>query len=225
MNGRVWTKRDIATVRRLYPDMDTKELAAKMNRSVISIYQCAANNSVTKSSAYDARKKAMEVERLTKSGVAYRFKKGIVPANTGLRRPGYAPGRMAETQFKKGRPPSDARNYKPIGSYRINGDGYLDRKISDEGPQQRRWACVHRLVWVEAHGPIPEGRAVVFKAGRATTELEKITPDALELLSREQLMLRNSYHTNYPKEIAQVIQLRAAVVRQINKRAKHEKQD
>lgn len=208
---------------RLYPNTDTKVLARRLNRSVISIYQRAQMAGIGKSAAYAARLKAVERERLTKSGVPHRFGKGHVPANAGLRRPGYAPGRMGETQFKRGRPASAARNYKPIGSYRINADGYLDRKLSDVGLPQRRWQCVHRLVWIAANGPIPPGHAVTFKAGRATTDVEKITPDAVELVSRAQLMLRNSYHTNYPPEIRQVIQLRGALQRRINKLVKRKR--
>ena len=41
----------------------------------------------------------------------HRFAKGQVPANKGMRRPGYAPGRMAETQFKPGQ---KCRNWKPM---------------------------------------------------------------------------------------------------------------
>lgn len=111
-----------------------------------------------------------------------------------------------------------AAHWLPIGSLRVNSDGYLDRKVRDKGLPQRRWEGVHRLLWRKAHGPIPRGHAVAFRAGRRTTDLDKITLDALELVSRQELMRRNSYHTNYPKEIGLVIQLRAALVRQINRR-------
>lgn len=188
-----------------------------MKRSVISLYQLAQNNGVAKSEAYQARKKAAEADRLRASGVGHRYAKGHVPANIGLRRPGYAPGRMADTQFKKGRAPSESRNYKPIGGLRVNCDGYLDRKLSDTGPSQKRWHPVHRLVWIAANGPIPRGHAVTFKPGRATTVLAKITLDAVELVSRAELMRRNSYHTNYPPPLRRLIQLRGAVQRQINK--------
>lgn len=203
--------------------MKTARLAALLGRSVVSIYQRAQIWGIKKSEAYDARKKAVERRNLLKAGVAYRFTAGHAPANKGLRRPGYAPGRMSATQFKKGRPPSEARNYKPIGSYRINGDGYLDRKLSDTGVPRKRWQPVHRLVWMAANGPIPAGHAVAFKPGRETTELDAITVDAVELVTRSQLMLRNSYHTNYPKEIAKLIQLRGAIQRQINRRRRREK--
>ena len=133
---------------------------------------------------------------------------------------------MRETQFKKGQLNGvAAARWVPIGSYRINADGYLDRKIRDDGLPQKRWVPVHRLIWIDAHGPIPPGHAVAFKRGCATTELAKITLEVIELVSREELMRRNSYHFNYPKEIGELIQLRGAVQRQINKRERHAKQD
>lgn len=224
MKRRPWTKKETTAFRKAYPGTDTKILAARLKRTVCSLYGWATKCGVTKSAAYQARKKAVEAERLRRSGIAYRYSRGHVPANAGLRRPGYAPGRMGATQFKKGSMSGQAaKHYQPIGSYRINADGYLDRKLSDVGLPQRRWQCVHRLVWIAANGPIPPGHAVTFKAGRATTDVEKITPDAVELVSRAQLMLRNSYHTNYPPEIRQVIQLRGALQRRINKLVKRKR--
>jgi len=208
-------------VRTDYPHKQTKLLAAHLKRPLSGVYQMAADLGVKKSAAFLASSESGRLTKLSAAGIAYRYPKGHVPANAGLRRPGWSAGRMRETQFKKGQMSGQAaRHYKPIGSYRINADGYLDRKLSDVGPPQKRWACVHRLVWVQAHGPIPNGHAVTFKAGRATTEIEKITVDALELVSRAELMRRNSYHTNYPKPIRRLIQLRGAVQRQINKRIK-----
>ncbi len=78
---------------------------------------------------------------------------------------------------------------------------------------------VARLVWEEANGPIPPGHAVVFKPGRATTERQAITPDALELLSRGELMKRNTRH-NYPPELNALLSLKAALTRRINRRTK-----
>jgi hypothetical protein len=226
VNGRPWTKREIAIIRRDYPNKATKLIAAALKRPLSGIYKAAESLGVKKSAAFLASSESGRLTKLSAAGIAYRYAKGHVPANAGLRRPGYAPGRMVQTQFKKGRPARAARNYKPIGSFRINADGYLDRKLSDFGLPQKRWQPVHRLIWIEAKGPIPAGHAVAFKPGRETTDLDKITLDAIELISRAELMRRNSYHTNYPKEIRQVIQLRGAVQRQINRRENHhQKQD
>lgn len=222
MNGRAWTKREIAIIRRDYPRKATKLIAAALRRPLCGVYRAATVLGVKKSAKFLASSESGRLTKLTQSGVPYRFKKGTVPANKGLRRPGWARGRMRETQFKKGHRPAD---WVPIGSYTIDSDGYLKRKLYDDGLPQNRWAYVHRLVWIEENGPIPLGHAVAFKPGRRTTELAKITPDALDLVSRAELMRRNSYHFNYPKEIGELIQLRGAVQRQINRRERHAKQD
>jgi hypothetical protein len=49
--------------------------------------------------------------------------------------------------------------------------------------------------------------------------LEQITLDAVELISRAELMRRNTRH-NYGPEINDLIGLRARITRQINKRTK-----
>jgi len=132
-----------------------------------------------------------------------------------------AGGRAAETQFKTGRLPQEARNYAPIGSTCVRSDGYLYRKVSDDlslAPKQR-WVAAHRLVWEAANGPVPAGQTVAFKQGRKTTEPELITLDAIEVLTRAELMTRNRYQ-RFPKEVAQLIQLKGALARQINTRSR-----
>ena len=46
--------------------------------------------------------------------------------------------------------------------------------------------------------------------------LEEITADRVECISLAENMRRNSYH-NYPKPIAELIQLRGALMRKINR--------
>ena len=83
----------------------------------------------------------------------FQFPKGNVPANKGHKGMQVHPNAVA-TQFKKGQMPT---TWMPIGSYRVNGDGYLDRKVSDTGYSPRDWRPVHQLVWIEAHGEILSG--------------------------------------------------------------------
>ena len=67
----------------------------------------------------------------------------------GLRRPGWSTGRMAETQFKKGRPAIEARNYVPIGTEKVDPERkVLMRKITDDPKlfPVNRWRPVHVLV-------------------------------------------------------------------------------
>ena len=146
---------------------------------------------------------------------ATQFKPGGAPWNKGVH---YTTGgRSGETRFKPGH---RAQTWVPIGSLRINADGYLGRKTNDEAPSHRHWTSVHRLVWEAAHGPVPAGHAVVFLPGRRTTVEADITLDALELLTRAELMRRNSVHTRMPPELVALVQLRGALNRQINARSK-----
>jgi hypothetical protein len=211
-----------AVLRRDYPHKQAAEIAKGLGRTLSSIYQRADKLGLEKSRAFYESDRSGRVQRGKQDPrlQATQFKPGQVPANKGLRRPGWAPGRMSETQFKKGRPKSEARNYAPIGTERISKDGYLERKVNDDHPvPTRRWVAVHRLVWETANGPIPPGHAVAFLPGRRTTDAAKITADGLELVSRVELMRRNSYHTNYPKDLAQLIQLKGALNRKINRRS------
>lgn len=218
-----WTADQIETLRINYADFPTFLVAFVCGKPIDRTYAMANRLGLKKSATYLASDWACRLRRGDNVGAAYRFPKGHVPANKGLRRPGYARGRMAETQFKKGRPAHEARNYLPIGSTRITRDGLLERKTTDDPNVYpvRRWVGVHRLVWEAENGPIPQGYAVVFKPGRHTTEEALITPEILELMTRADLMRRNSFHTRYPKEIGQLIQQRAVLVRAINKRSRH----
>jgi hypothetical protein len=204
-----YTPEDEFIVRKLYPRTSNAELAEILGRTPRNVGQFARKLGLKKSAAYIERARPGQ------------FDKGQTPMNKGLRRPGWAPGRMAATQFKQGRPASDARNYVPIGSLRVTKDGYLERKVTDDPTvyPARRWVAVHRLVWEAAHGAIPAGHVAVFKAGRRTTDVERITADAVELVTRAELMRRNTVH-RLPPELCEVIQLTGALKRKINNRSK-----
>ena len=77
---------------------------------------------------------------------------------------------------------------------------------------------MHRLVWIEANGPVPDGHVVRFKPGRRTTDVEMITLDAIECVTLAQNMKRNSFRNNYPPEVVKLIENRAHLQRMINKR-------
>lgn len=214
-----WTDEQVAELARRYPHEQTAAIARDLGRPDHTVYQKAYSLGLKKDAAYLESESSGRLTAKDTRGLKSRFKKGQTPANKGLRHPGWAPGRMAETQFKAGEMRGAAqRNYVPIGTERICKDGYLERKMTDDHPvPARRWVAVHRLVWEAAHGPIPPGHAVVFRNGMRTNVAAEITADRLELVSRAELMRRNSYHTNYPKEVAQLIQLKGALNRKINR--------
>jgi hypothetical protein len=212
-----WTEAEIAELRRLYPDGSMAQLAKRFGRSIRKIYGAAKRYGISKSAAFMAALYAEEGRKLVAAGTAHRFKPGRVPPNKGLRRPGWFRGRMRETQFRKGQRP---RNWQPVGTIKMNTDGYLLMKVKDDslavagvGGSSTNWMFVHRMVWEQAHGPIPEGYRIWWKDGDHTNnDLEN-----LELLSGRDHMMRTSIHTLLPKPLVELMQAHNMVKREINR--------
>ena len=224
MTRRPWTDAEREEVRRRYPNEVTAEIGRDINRSVGGIYDQANKMGLRKSPEFMSR---IHGSVLIRAGAASRFSAGLEPWNKGI--PGSTGNHpnTQRTQFKAGRAPEEARNYQPIGSLRICKDSYLERKVTDGQSiaPARRWVGVHRLVWEETNGPIPKGHAVVFKPGMASTDVDAITIDAVELITRAELMRRNTRH-NLPPELNALISTKARLTRLINERDKdHELQD
>lgn len=115
-----------------------------------------------------------------------RFEKGHIPHNKG-KKVGSYPG-MAETQFKPGNRP---HNYRPVGSERINADGYRERKIADPST----WRAIHILNWEQVHGPVPKGCCLIFKDhNHLNCELDNlllVTRGELSVMNRKGLCKSN----------------------------------
>lgn len=103
-----------------------------------------------------------------KSGVTGWFQRGRAPGTKGKTIEEickHDPEKLAKvkaTQFKKGHKP---KNEMPVGTIAVTVDGYLIRKRQATGTQWKRWEFLHRAVWEEHNGPIPDGMIVTFKDG------------------------------------------------------------
>ncbi len=217
---RLWPPAMEALLRQLYPDTATWKLARRFKRPRAQVYAKAAKLGLKKSAAYLAGPEACRLRRGDNIGAPYRFPKGHVPANKGLRRPGWAAGRMQETQFKKGQ---QNHNIMPVGATRLV-DGYLYVKVAAVRyvPYTVNWLPLHVLNWERANGRLlPKGHCLWFRDGNRGN----VDPANLELITRAENMRRNTVH-NLPKPLAELVQLRGALQRQINRReGKREKQD
>lgn len=206
--GKHWTAAELDHLRANYPTTPQAEMEAALGRPAKAIGLMARKLGLFKTPEY-------LVEH------AGRFPKGLQPWNKG--KPGSTGHQEAcrATQFKPGRPAKASANYRPIGSIRLSVYGYIEQKMTDDRSlcPARRWSPVHRLVWERDAGPIPPGHIVVFKRGQLTTDPELITIDRLECITRAENMLRNTCH-RYGKEVATLVQLRAAITRQIRKKEK-----
>jgi hypothetical protein len=215
--GWSWSKADDAFLRQAYPHLPTVIVAALLGRTVAATYgRALARWGLRKTDAYNTSAASGRWQPGAAAGFSTRFQKGQSPANKGLRRPGWAPGRMRETQFQKGqRNGHAARNWMPIGSRRLI-DGYVYIKLADvQGvPHTHNWYPEHVIAWEYAQGrPLPPGHALRFRNGnRRDVRLEN-----LELISRRENMARNSVH-NLPAPLKETVQLLGALNRQIRRR-------
>lgn len=75
----------------------------------------------------------------------------------------------------------------PVGSERVNGDGYVDVKIQD-GKLQKNWKCKHRIIWEEANGPVPKGHVIIF----ADSNRLNVSLDNLILITQKELSVLNN---------------------------------
>ncbi|MEG1497650.1 MAG: HNH endonuclease signature motif containing protein [Clostridiales bacterium] len=114
------------------------------------------------------------------TGRTGRFEKGHIPQNKGKKTGNY-PG-SEKTQFKKGHVP---HNYRPVGSERVDVDGYTWVKIED----LKKWKMKHVLLWEKHNGHIPKNHVIIF----GDKDKTNITLDNLILVSRKQLVRMNQY--------------------------------
>jgi hypothetical protein len=211
---RYWTPEEDARLRELYPDATVQTLCAEFGRHIRQIYARAHALGLRRSAEYLASPAACRLRRGDNPGIRTRFQPGHKTWNAGMK--GYsAPGTEA-TRWQKG---NLSHTWQPIGTEVVDSEGYLKRKISNlRAPARRDWKFVHVLVWEAEHGPVPPGHAVVFRNGnKADIRLEN-----LELITRAELMRRNSIH-RWPRELRDVMRLAGKLKQTIEER--DEKQD
>lgn len=123
--------------------------------------------------------RAFKKNHKLKSGILGTFKPGNIPFNKGKK----GQGGWEPTHFKKGHLP---HNWVPIGSERVNTDGYVDIKVAD-GEKQKNWKGKHIVIWEKHNGPVPKGHVVIF----GDRDNRNFDPYNLILVSRKQLVRLN----------------------------------
>lgn len=100
------------------------------------------------------------------TGRTGRFQKGQEPPNKGKK--GVCAAGCEKSWFKKGHIPA---NYRPVGSERVNVDGYIEVKVADPN----KWKLKHRVVWESANGEIPKGYIIIFRDNDKTnTDIDNL---------------------------------------------------
>jgi hypothetical protein len=197
---KTWIKEELAFLREAYPDMDTKTIAEILGRSAPSVSRKACSMGLLKSPEYTHNLNERRA-----------FKPGQVPWNAG--KPGYHMKTIGPQHFKKGNVSGAAKaGEQPVGTEKVNYNGYRVVKVSSTGKKREKWKYAHHLVWEQNFGPIPEGQIVVFK-NRDKTDLR---PENLECIDRKQHAASISI-ANYPPELRSLIAQKGHLTRELKK--------
>lgn len=209
----ITTENDIAYVKEHYATMSSQEIAAILGMSKTTVSGIAQSLGIRKSREWIAERARLRCLEPTHGSRATRFKKGNVPHTKGRKIEEWmSPGgqsNSAKTRFKKGDRPA---NHRPVGSERINVEGYIEVKVAEGKP----WRHKQRVVWEEAHGKTPSNMVVRFKDGnKLNCEL-----DNLYIISRAEALGEVTLH-NYPDDVREIIHMRAVLKRHINKQKRN----
>lgn len=125
------------------------------------------------------------------SGRTGQFKPGNIP------HPNARPKGPNKTSFKKGEKPF---NWRPVGSERINVDGYIEIKINDPNV----WEFKHIIEWIKHFGPIDPGDVIRFVDG----DKLNLSPSNMEKITRaEHLAFNREKVSDYAPELQPSIKL------------------
>lgn len=115
-----------------------------------------------------------------KTGRTGRFEKGQKAWNKDKKMSPELYAKCAPTMFKKGQ---TTHNHRPVGSERVDTDGYRLIKVEEPG----KWDFVHKVVWREHNGEIPKDSVIIF------LDKNKLNCDIsnLKLIKRSELLMMN----------------------------------
>ncbi|MGE4345916.1 MAG: HNH endonuclease signature motif containing protein [Flavobacteriaceae bacterium] len=191
-----------------YLTMPIKQIATTLNRSECGI-----------KSRMNQLELVIPEELLKKRIQDGMFRKGQEPPNKGKKQTEYMSAEAIEktkaTRFKKGHISANRhKDFTEVLRKDKNGRKYWMIRLPGGGKMQYK----HIWLWEQNNNrTIESGYNVVFKDGNS----ENCVIENLEYISDSELMSRNTLH-NYPDEIRQLIQLKGAVARQINKHKKQQ---
>ena len=164
-----WTKEEIDYLKEIAPGKKYKEILALLKEKFdldINVNQLDG---------------VMQRNKI-RTGLKGYFPKGNKPWNTGTK--GLV--KPSSSCFQKGYRP---KNTKPVGSERIDVDGYTYIKIAEPNI----WKLKHRLIYEEKYGKIPKNHSILFADGNKTN----FDINNLVLVSKNQVLKLNQFNLIY----------------------------
>lgn len=126
---------------------------------------------------------ALKARLKISSGLTGYFEAGHTPKNKGKKVSIEQYEKCSKTMFKKGNLP---HNHRPVGSERINKDGYVEIKIEEPN----KWKPKHIVVYEKYYGSVPTGHNVIF----LDKNKENVDINNLALVTKAQMARLNQGH-------------------------------
>lgn len=207
-NRHYTTDEDVAYIIEHYATMSAQEIAVARGMTKTTVLNIAHKNGLHKSREWIAERARQRSADPNHGGRVTRFKKGSTPYTKGRKIEEWmSPEGIAnstKTRFRKGQL---SHNIRPVGSERVNVEGYIEIKIADPN----KWRQKQRVVWESANGPVPDGYVVSFRDGnKLNCELSN-----LMLTTKAENLQKVTMH-NYPDDVREIIHMRAVLRRHIN---------
>lgn len=145
-----------------------------------------------------------------RTGFTGRYEKCHVSHNKGVKMLPEQYEKSKPTMFKPGQLPP---NTDPVGTEKMLSDGYIWVKIDNQLRVKKHvnWRQKHRLVWEEAHGPIPKGKMIIFLDGDRTN----CNLDNLEAVTKAENAMLNKF--GYRSENGQLTRVALDTVKLLDK--------
>jgi len=216
-----FTPKEDKFIKENYLNMTYGQIANKLNRatgSVVGRIHCLGLK-IPQDIILQRRLKSYK--HITESGKASRFKKGHIPANKGKKMDKDVYNKIKHTFFSEGHTPANTKYFgKPYLYVREHKKGYIEKTWMIQESVNKRSSYMAYLC--RKNGIDLTGKKPRLKPGFEHTRAP--TLNDMIVVSNNYNMKLNSMH-NYPRPLVKLIQIRSALIRQINKIKKHEQKN
>lgn len=173
--------------KQIYSDVFPKEVVKYINKNYIGVGPKEMAKRLNKKFGKEytrSQLKGFYRNHNLNSGLTGQFEKGHIPKN-GFQ-PGQVPAGSVKYRFKKGHKPI---NWRPVGSERVNVDGYIEVKTEEPNV----WKLKQKVVWEAVNGPVPYGFKLIFLDGNK----ENVSIKNLEIVSNDEMLEMNRKGLRY----------------------------
>jgi hypothetical protein len=211
----VWDDEKLQKLISDFPNRKTEEIAKEFGFSYPSVSNKAYSLGLKKTDEF-MREHGNRLQGTL--GIAHRFSKGHVPANKGKKMPPELKERIKHTFFQPGQLPVNTKHFgNPYLYERKRNNGYVERVWWIQEAPGKRSAYLAYLC--RQNGIDLTGKKPRLKPG--FDHSRPPTMDDIIIVTNAENLEQNSIY-RYPEEVVNLIKMRGALTRQINKLKENE---